>query len=257
MTKRSWIHAVAILCCLAVVPAMFGQGRCQRGGMSGDRPAGPKAGPCQRANPQSQPACPRASGQCRRDDASVCAKRCCQGDCQRNRACFRAGQTSSATQPASELQPGGAGRGGRQGMGRGRGGSHGMSDAEHERVRALLDNHQHIQRTVEQIPGGVKTTTTTDQPDLVATLRTHVREMTTRLKSNRPVRLWSPVFRDVFDHADKIEISDQEVPNGIVVTETTTDAEVVPMIRAHANSLSGFVAQGRDAAAPPWARGQR
>jgi hypothetical protein len=129
----------------------------------------------------------------------------------------------------------------------------GMSDIEHKHVRALLGDHQHIKRTVEEIAGGVKTTTTTDRPELVATLQAHVREMVNRIKTGRPVRLWDPVFRDVFDRAGKIEISEQELPDGIVVTETTTDDEVVPMIRAHARSVSEFVAQGRDAAAPPWA----
>lgn len=137
--------------------------------------------------------------------------------------------------------------------GQGRGETYGMSEVEHARVRALLGDHQRIKRNVEEVPGGVKTTTTTDQPELVATLRTHVREMTKRLKSNQPVRMWDPVFRDVFDHADKIEIAEQEVPNGIVVTETATDADVVPMIRAHAKRVSEFVTQGRAAAAPPWA----
>lgn len=128
-----------------------------------------------------------------------------------------------------------------------------MTEAEHERIRRLLANNESLVRTVEDIPGGVKTTTTTSSPELAEVLRTHVEDMTARLKADRPVRSWDPVFRDVFDHADEIELRTERLPNGIVVAETTVNPKVVPIIRAHARQVSAFVAEGPDAAAPPWA----
>ena len=76
-------------------------------------------------------------------------------------------------------------------MGMGRG----MSGDEHDAIFDLLSGHSAIARTVKEIPDGVRTTTTTTEPELVGTLRTHVRQMVRRLERGRPVRMWDPVFR--------------------------------------------------------------
>src|SRR6266513_2843381 len=41
----------------------------------------------------------------------------------------------------------------------------------------LFNHHSEIRRTVEQIPGGVRTTTESDDPALAAQLQTHVAAM--------------------------------------------------------------------------------
>jgi len=133
----------------------------------------------------------------------------------------------------------------------------GMSGDEHNAIFILLSWHNTIARTVKEIPNGVQTRTTTTKPELVETLRTHVRQMVRRLKQQRPVRMWDPVFRDVFAHADEITVSLKDVEGGIEVMETSNDPLVVMMIRAHAAKVSSFVANGHAAARPPWAgRGQ-
>ncbi len=128
-----------------------------------------------------------------------------------------------------------------------------MSGIEHNQAYQLLNNHASIQRSVEEISGGVKTTTVTSQPELVEILRAHVRGMTERLKAGSPVRMWDPVFRDVFAHAQEIQVQTQNIDGGIAVTETSSNPEVVEIIRAHAKQVSRFVADGHSAAAPPWA----
>jgi hypothetical protein len=132
-----------------------------------------------------------------------------------------------------------------------------MSDDEHGAIFDLLGGHGAIARKVEEIPDGVRTTTTTTKPELVETLRTHVRQMTRRLEQGRPVRMWDPVFRGVFAHADEIEVSLRDVEGGIEVTETSTNPSVVTLIRAHAAKVSDFVARGHAAARPPWPGGGR
>ena len=155
---------------------------------------------------------------------------------------------TSTTTPAVPQHPGGPGP-----MGQGRG----MSGEEHDAIFALLGGHDAVARTVEEIPGGVRTTTTTTEPELVEALRTHVRQMARRLDQGRPVRLWDPVFRGVFAHADEITVAMRDIDGGIEVTETSDDPEVVSLIRAHAAKVSDFVARGHEAARPPWAGGGR
>ena len=134
---------------------------------------------------------------------------------------------------------------------------HGMSAAEHGNIFELLSNHQSINRVVEEIPGGVKTTTTTTDPALVETLRSHVRQMRTHLEKNVPVRLWDPVFREIFAHSQEIALKYRDVDGGIEVTETSDTPQVAETIRAHAKKVDSFVADGHAAARPPWAGGGR
>lgn len=136
-------------------------------------------------------------------------------------------------------------------------GERGMSDEEHSAIFDLLGGHEAIARMVEEVPGGVRTTTTTTKPELVETLRTHVRQMARRLEQGRPVRMWDPVFRGVFAHADEIKVATKDIAGGIEVTETSTNPSVVTLIRAHAAKVSDFVARGHAAARPAWAGGGR
>jgi hypothetical protein len=134
-----------------------------------------------------------------------------------------------------------------------RGGGMGMSAGEHAAIGGLLTGHKAIRRTVTEIPGGVRTTTTTTDSALIGTLRAHVRQMARRLEQGRPVRMWDPVFRGVFAHADEITVATKDIDGGIEVTETSENPDVVPLIRAHAAKVSAFAEQGHAAARPPWA----
>lgn len=131
----------------------------------------------------------------------------------------------------------------------------GMTGAEHDVIHSLLNDHKSIQRKVEEIPGGVLTRTTTSDPKLVDTVREHVRQMVKHVEQGRPVRLWDPAFRDIFAHAKEITIACEDIEGGIGVVEISGNPEVVPMIRAHARKVDGFVAKGYEAARPPWAGG--
>lgn len=118
---------------------------------------------------------------------------------------------------------------------------------EMEAIHFLLDHHDEIQRSVEQLPDGVRTTTTTTNPELTEMLRRHVTEMETLLASGGRIRNWDPLFVELFEHAGAIWMEFANIDNGIVVTETSTDESVVRLIHAHARKVDDFVARGRDA----------
>ena len=131
--------------------------------------------------------------------------------------------------------------------------SAGMSDSERDLVHRLLAGHASIERVVENLPDGIRSTVTTKNDELVPVLRRHVKQMAEHLETGRPVRMWDPVFRDVFAHADEIQMKMEEIPHGIKVTETSDNPEVVSMIRAHARKVTEFVDNGFESARPPWA----
>ena len=146
----------------------------------------------------------------------------------------------------------GAGGGG-QGRGAGNGGGGQGNHAKMENARTLVHNHESIVRQIEDIPGGVRTTTTSTDVDMVPVLYAHVAEMKAMLESGGHVRQWDPLFVEIFDHADEINMEINAIENGLEVTETSENPRVTELIRAHARKISEIVAEGPAAAHRPTA----
>lgn len=119
-------------------------------------------------------------------------------------------------------------------------------------IRQLLMQHEKISRRVENLENGVKTWTTSDDPQITAAIQKHVRQMKDRMKENRPIRQMDPVFRELFEHAHKVDLEYEDLENGILVIETSNDPQVVLLIQQHANrAVSEFVKYGRERAMQP------
>lgn len=115
----------------------------------------------------------------------------------------------------------------------------------HATIADLFANHLKIKRTVEDIDGGIRATTTGDTPAVALAIKTHVKQMKARLESGHPMRRFDPLFRELFAHYDKITMDIKDLPNGVEVTETSKDPQVVLLIRQHAHAaVSEFVKQG-------------
>ena len=134
------------------------------------------------------------------------------------------------------------GMGGMGGMGSMGGGSHGVMRT------AMTLVHQHrdaIERTVENIPNGIITTTWSPlDEDAARTLERHVLEMKASLEKGETVRGWDPLFAEIFQHYDEIEMLVEPIEGGVRVTETSDNPEVVKLIQAHAVKVNEFLARG-------------
>ena len=116
-------------------------------------------------------------------------------------------------------------------------------------IHGLLMQHEKIHRTVEEIPGGVRTVTTSEDPQVTDLIRTHVREMKERIEKGQPIRQMDPLFREIFRHHEKIRLEIEDVPSGVRVTETSDDPQVTLLIRQHAKrAVSEFVQGGMNRA---------
>ncbi len=112
-------------------------------------------------------------------------------------------------------------------------------------LHVLLDQHQKIERSVQEIPGGVKTSTTSADPAVAEMIRLHARQMQVRLEAGQPIRMWDPLFVEIFRHHDQIRMTVSDVPGGVEVVETSDAPEVTALIRQHANrGVSEFVTGG-------------
>jgi hypothetical protein len=111
-------------------------------------------------------------------------------------------------------------------------------------IHALFAHRDQIRRTVTPIPGGVRTTTESDDPAVVAQLRDHVQSMYARLKDGRPINARDPLFAAIFENADKIHVKTENTAKGLTVTETSDDPRVVDLVRRHAEVVNRFIANG-------------
>ena len=108
----------------------------------------------------------------------------------------------------------------------------------------LLENHEQIQRKVEVLDNGVRTTTESDNAKVAKKIQEHVASMHVRIETRSPVRMWDDLYREIFRHADKIQMEIKKTEKGIAVTETSEDAYVVELIKAHAKVVSKFAKHG-------------
>ena len=113
---------------------------------------------------------------------------------------------------------------------------------------ALFERHKLIHRTVTELPNGVHDVTTSTDPTTAALIQKHVVEMYERLDQNRPFpypmsNSVPEMFANPTAYQRKLEI----LPHGIAVTETSSDPQMVAVIRAHAEELNRFAKEGMPA----------
>ncbi len=131
------------------------------------------------------------------------------------------------------------------------GGMMGASPADMSLYLEMFNRHNEITRTVEEIPGGIRTTTESTSPDLVAQLQAHVSSMYSHLDQRAEVMCMSGSLPTLFSHANGYSRQLTFTPTGLVAEETADDPALTQAIRAHAQEVTGFVRDGM----PPMMRG--
>jgi hypothetical protein len=111
----------------------------------------------------------------------------------------------------------------------------------------MFDRHTEIQRRVEQLSNGIRTTTESDNPRLAALLHEHVPNMWAKVNAGEEVRCMSNSLPTMFRNASKYRRRLDLTPRGVVVTETCDDPVVLAAIRRHADEVTGFVRGGMPA----------
>jgi len=111
----------------------------------------------------------------------------------------------------------------------------------------MFNRHTQLRRVVEEIPGGVRTTTESDFPDLVAQLQAHVSSMYSHLEQGAEVTCMSQSLPTLFRHAGDYRRQISFTSKGVVAEETSSDPDITRAIRAHAVEVTGFVREGMPA----------
>jgi hypothetical protein len=124
------------------------------------------------------------------------------------------------------------------------GGMMGATPADMSRYVDMFNRHSEITRTVEEIPGGIRTTTQSNAPDLVAQLQAHVSSMYAHLDQRAEVMCMSGSLPTLFRHANGYRRQLTFTPTGVIAEETADDPALTQAIRAHALEVTGFVRDG-------------
>ncbi len=111
----------------------------------------------------------------------------------------------------------------------------------------MFNRHTEIRRTVEEIPGGVRTTTESDVPALTAQIQAHVSSMYGHLQQGAEVTCRSQSLPTLFRNAGSYRRQLTITAKGVTVVETSNDPALVNAIRDHAREVSGFVRDGMPA----------
>jgi hypothetical protein len=127
------------------------------------------------------------------------------------------------------------------------GGMMGVSPADMQTYMEMFNRHKQIDRMVEDIPGGVRTTTQSEAPDLVAKLQAHVTSMYTQLDQGAEVMCMSSSLPTLFRRANGYRRQLAFTPTGVIAEETADDPVLTDAIREHAREVTGFVEQGMPA----------
>jgi hypothetical protein len=141
------------------------------------------------------------------------------------------------------------------GMGAGHMGGFGMghmfkgvdtTPEEEAELRAMFESHTQITRRVENLPDGIRTVTETTNPDLRDQLVSHVIGMIDRVDQGRDPRvtIQSLTLDILFKNRALIVTEMDPTDTGIIITQTSNDAETVAALQTHAAEVSDLAARG-------------
>ena len=123
----------------------------------------------------------------------------------------------------------------------------GADSIDMTRYMEMFSRHREINRVVEEIPGGVRTTTQSNSPELAAQLQAHVSSMYSHLDQGTEVRCMSQSLPILFRQANGYRRQFTFTATGVIAEETADDPALSEAIRAHAREVTGFVQQGMPA----------
>lgn len=120
---------------------------------------------------------------------------------------------------------------------------------ESRELAILFRNFRTMKREVENLPNGIRTKTYSTDPKVMEALVSHVVGMIDRVEEGRDPKIFiqSPTL-DIFFQRHKSIVNDIDITDdGIIVTQTSTDPEVVAALQLHAAEVSDMAARGMHA----------
>lgn len=120
------------------------------------------------------------------------------------------------------------------------------SPEESAELAVMFRNFQKIERSVTNLPNGIRTVTTSSDPEVMDILVSHVAGMIGRVDEGRDPQVFiqSPTLDIFFARGDEIETEIEITEEGIVVIQTSEAPEMVDALQVHAAEVSDMAARG-------------
>lgn len=120
---------------------------------------------------------------------------------------------------------------------------------ESAELMALFRNFPALTREVTLLDDGIRAETSSDIPELAAILVSHVAGMLQRVEEGRDPQVFiqSPTLDILFERRATISTEVETTETGVIVTQTSTDPEVVAALQTHAAEVSDMAARGMQA----------
>ena len=116
-------------------------------------------------------------------------------------------------------------------------------------IHELVTNNDRIERTVTNLPNGIRTVTTSTDPALARLIKDHVLTMDQRVsRGDDPgLPMESDALRAIFRGKDKVHTVTDTTATGIIVVQTSSDSTIVAALQQHAAEVTDLVRRGMPA----------
>jgi hypothetical protein len=120
------------------------------------------------------------------------------------------------------------------------------TEDEVSELAEMFRKFEKITRSVENLPNGIRTVTHSDDPALFDVVTSHVGGMLDRVGDGRnpEVIIQSPTLDIIFERGSAIVTDVEITEDGLIVTQTSADAEVVAALQTHAAEVTAMADRG-------------
>jgi hypothetical protein len=120
---------------------------------------------------------------------------------------------------------------------------------ESAELAVMFRNFETLTRKVTNLPNGIRTVTSSSNPEVMASLVSHVSGMIGRVETgdDPKIMIQSPTLDIFFARGKGITSDIQVTDEGIVVVQTATDPEIITALHVHAAEVSEMAARGMQA----------
>ncbi len=120
---------------------------------------------------------------------------------------------------------------------------------ESAELAVMFRNFETITREVTNLPNGIRTVTRSSDEEVMNQLVSHVFGMIRRVeeKDDPEIIIQSRTLDIFFQRGDKIETEIELTDEGIVVTQTSQDTELVAALQEHAAEVTDMADRGMEA----------
>lgn len=123
------------------------------------------------------------------------------------------------------------------------------TDEESAELATMFSYFALLERSVENLPNGIRTTTRTDDADLAEVLISHITGMIARVEAGDDPQIFiqSPTLDIFFERGEGITTTYEPIDGGLIVTQTSDDPELVAALQTHAAEVSDMALRGMEA----------